>query len=176
VAALAALGGIDWPRQPIAAVDGGHFGWQEGHSATAGDMGQGWVARFGLLNLAMVKSLGVEGGVYAGTFTILPEKLSADHARRRFAEFSLFPAAWRDLALVVEADVPRAAAGNAFAAESIEVFDVYQGKGLPAGKKSLAFNLVFRSPHRTLIDEEVNAVFTRIQQEITADGKVAIRA
>lgn len=187
VAQLAAAAGIDFARQPLAASNGGYAGWQEGHSAAAGDIAHGWTARFGLLNLALVKSLGLEGKVYAGIFAILPEKVSAETARRRFSEFSLLPAAWRDLALVVDVATPsaevqktlaklaRAAVGNAFAVESVSVFDVYQGKGLPEGKKSLAFNLVFRSAERTLTDDEVNAAFTKIQQQITADGKIAVR-
>ena len=40
--------------------------------------------------------------------------------------------------------------------ESVAPFDVYQGKGLPEGKKSLAFTLVFRATDRTLTDDEVN--------------------
>ena len=48
-------------------VTGSYYGWQEGHSAAAGDHGaRGWTARFGLLNLALLGQLGVEGKVYAG--------------------------------------------------------------------------------------------------------------
>jgi phenylalanyl-tRNA synthetase beta chain len=46
------------------------------------------------------------------------------------------------------------------------VFDVYHGAGLPAGKKSLAFGLSFRSASRTLTDDEVNAAFQQAQDEI----------
>jgi phenylalanyl-tRNA synthetase beta chain len=186
VAALAAAAGIDLARQPLTAVDGAH-GWQAGHSACAGDITHGWSARFGLLNLALVKSLGLEGKVYAGVFTVLPEKLSGDATRRRFSEFSLFPAALRDLALVVDAATPaadvqkalaksaRAAVGNAFAVERVSVFDVYRGAGLPDGKKSLAFNLVFRSADRTLTDDEVNAAFTKLQEDVVKTGGWQIR-
>ena len=116
--------------------------------------------------------------MYAGCFAILPEKLSTDATRRRFSEFSLFPAALRDLALLVDtatsstevqkalAKSARAAVGNAFALEGVSVFDVYQGAGLPEGKKSLAFSLVFRSAERTLTDDEVNAVFTKLQDDL----------
>ncbi|HVS52184.1 MAG TPA: phenylalanine--tRNA ligase subunit beta [Opitutaceae bacterium] len=187
VAALAAAAGIDWWRLPVAST-AGLPGWQEGHAAAINDPGYSWSARFGLLNLALVKSLGVEGKVHGGCFAILPEKLSAAAARRRYSDFSLFPAALRDLALVVDAATPaadvqktlakiaRAAAGNAFAAESVEVFDVYSGKGLPEGKKSVAFALAFRSAERTLTDDEVNAAFAKIQQDIAADGKISVRA
>ena len=178
VTALAAAAGIDLARQPLVPVSGPYFGWQEGQSAAAGEMAHGWTARFGLLSLAMVKALGVEGKVYAGIFAILPEKLTAETTRRRYGDFSLLPAALRDLALVVDtavqadevrkslAKITRSAVGNAFTLESVEAFDVYQGKGLPEGKKSLAFSLVFRSAERTLTDDEVNAVFQKIQDEI----------
>jgi phenylalanyl-tRNA synthetase beta chain len=97
------------------------------------------------------------------------------------------PAALRDLALVVDAATPaadvqkalakiaRAAMGNAFAVESITVFDLYTGTGLPEGKKSLAFNLVFRAADRTLTDDEVNAVFQKIQSELETGTPYQIR-
>jgi phenylalanyl-tRNA synthetase beta chain len=126
----------------------------------------------------MVQSLGIAGKVYAGIFAILPEKLTADTARRRYAEFSLMPAALRDLALVVDEGVTadevrkslakfaRAAVGHAFGLERVEIFDVYRGAGLPEGKKSLAFSLVFRSAERTLTDAEVNAACLKVQDEV----------
>jgi phenylalanyl-tRNA synthetase beta chain len=187
VAALAGAAGVDFARQPLVAVTDA-AGWQAGQSAAAGDLRQGgWVARCGLLNLALVKQLGVEGKVYAGIFAILPEKLSGDATRRRYADFSLFPAALRDLALVVDAATPaidvqkaiakaaRAASGNGFAVERVSVFDVYTGTGLPEGKKSLAFNLVYRSAERTLTDDEVNAAFTKLQDELVKTSGWQIR-
>lgn len=187
VGVLAGMAGIDFERQMLAPASGPYFGWQEGHSALAGNMAQGWTARFGLINLAMVKALGIEGRVYGGVFSILPEKLSSALARRRYAEFSLFPPALRDLALVVDATLAagevrkqllkaaRQVVGNAFAVESVSVFDVYQGAGLPEGRKSLAFNLVFRSTERTLTDQEVNAAFQQIQDELGRNTDYVVR-
>ncbi len=186
VQALALAAGIDLSREPLAPATGPFDGWQEGHSAAAGTLRDGWVARFGLLNLAMVRSLGITGQVYAGVFALLPEKLPVGAARRRHKDFSLFPAALRDLALVVDTDAPsgeerralakiaRAAAGS-LSVEEVEVFDVYRGEGLPPGKKSLAFSFVFRSAERTLTDDEVNAVFQKIQRDITAATPYQIR-
>ncbi|MFZ5494561.1 MAG: phenylalanine--tRNA ligase subunit beta [Verrucomicrobiota bacterium] len=185
---LAAAAGVELAAQPLVPVTGAYWGWQEGHAAAAGEMQAGWTARFGLLNLAMVRAAGIEGRVWAGMFAILPEKLTAGAARRRYRNFSLFPAALRDLALVVDASrqaedvrqqllqAARAATGGAFAVESVTVFDVYQGAGLPGGKKSLAFALSFRSAERTLTDDEVNAAFAKIQQQIAADGSITVRA
>ncbi|MDB6170035.1 MAG: phenylalanyl-tRNA synthetase, beta subunit [Verrucomicrobia bacterium] len=187
IGALAAMAGVDLVRQALSPIAGPYYGWQEGQSATAGEMAQGWTARFGLLSLPMVTSMGVEGKVYAGIFAILPEKLTAETTRRRYVEFSLQPAAFRDLALVVDAAVhadevrkglakiTRTAVGGAFVLESVEAFDVYQGQGLPEGKKSLAFSLVFRSPERTLTDDEVNVVFQKIQDEVAKTTSWQIR-
>jgi phenylalanyl-tRNA synthetase beta chain len=56
----------------------------------------------------------------------------------------------------------RSGTGNAFAVESVTVFDLYQGKGLPEGRKSLAFSLEFSSAEKTLTDEETNEVIKNI--------------
>ncbi|HTX66319.1 MAG TPA: hypothetical protein VMD31_11150 [Opitutaceae bacterium] len=47
---------------------------------------------------------------------------------------------------------------------------------MPEGKKSLAFALVFRAADRTLTDDEVNAAFAKLQQDVTAGGRLSVRA
>ena len=185
---LARQAGIDLNAADLVPVRGAFWGWQEGHSAAAGEMKDGWTGRFGLLNLAMVRAAGVEGTVWAGMFAILPEKLTVAAEHRRYRPFSLFPSALRDIALVVDVarhaeevrgvllGIAQASTGATFAVEAVTVFDVYQGKGLPEGKKSLAYSLSFRSQERTLTDDEVNAAFTKIQQQIVADGSISVRA
>ncbi len=181
---LAALAGIDLSRQSFGPVSGPYLGWQEGHSAAAGEMEHGWTARLGLVSLSLAKSLGLEGKVYSGVFALLPEKITAETTRRRYMDFSLQPTALRDLALVVDEKTPagevrktllqlaRGATGNGFRVEKVEVFDVYRGPGLPEGKKSLAFSLAFRADDRTLTDEEVGTAFTKIQQALPATGYI----
>jgi phenylalanyl-tRNA synthetase beta chain len=185
---IAAHAGFDLARARLSPVRGAFWGWQEGHSASAGEMADGWTARFGLLNLSMVRAAGVEGAVWAGMFAILPSKLTLVTERRHYQPFSLYPAALRDLALVVDAarpagevrnillEVSQKTTGGTFAVEAVEVFDVYAGKGLPEGKRSLAFSLSFRSAERTLTDDEVNAAFAKILTNIAADGSMAVRA
>lgn len=187
-ATIAAHAGIELDRQPTALVTAAASpGWQEGHAATAGDIKHGWTSTFGLVSLAHLKALGIEGKVYAGFFAIVSERVTADADRRSYKPFSLQPAALRDLALVVPDTTPavevqkalakaaRAAVGNAFALEAVNVFDVYQGKGLPEGTKSLAYSLVFRASDRTLTDDEVNAVFAKIQDELVKTTGWSIR-
>jgi phenylalanyl-tRNA synthetase beta chain len=180
--------GVDLTREELVPVRGAYWGWQEGQSAAAGEMKNGWTVRFGLVNLSMVRSLGIEGKVWAGMFAVLPTKLKAAATHPRYRPFSLFPAALRDLALVVDASrhaedvrmalskLARSAVGPGFALEAVELFDVYQGKGLAEGKKSLAFSLSYRAPDRTLTDDEVNSAFTKLQQQIAVDGTMSVRA
>lgn len=78
-------------------------------------------------------------------------------------EFSTYPLAKEDVALVVAADVTsaqveaalREGAGDLL--ESVRLFDVYTGDQVGAGRKSLAFALRFRAPDRTLTEEETAA-------------------
>jgi phenylalanyl-tRNA synthetase beta chain len=187
VTALAAAAGVDLDREVLEPVTGPGFGWQAGHSVNAGSVEKGWIARFGLVNLSLLRTRGIEGSVLAGVFTILPERLAAPRSRLKYHELSPFPAALRDLALVVDTSaragdvrdaVARAsssAVGTSFTVESVALFDLYEGKGLPEGKKSLAFSLVFRSASRTLTDDEVNAVLLKVQDEIARTTPFQLR-
>lgn len=90
-----------------------------------------------------------------------------------------FPAVNRDLAVVVDSDIPvvnirnlmREAGGDLL--EDVELFDLYEGNQIPEEKKSLAFNLIFRSQEKTLTDKTVNKVFNQIldllKEEIGAE-------
>jgi phenylalanyl-tRNA synthetase beta chain len=185
--ALAAAAGIDLASEPLEPVSGPGFGWQAGQSVFVGSPDKGWVVRYGLVNLALLRARGIEGSVLACVVAVLPAHLAARAPRLKYREFSAFPSALRDLALVVDASaqagdvrfalagVAARAAGAAFAVEAVELFDLYEGKGLPEGKKSLAFSLVFRSAARTLTDDEVNAVLQRIRDEVARTTPYQLR-
>ncbi len=85
-----------------------------------------------------------------------------------YREISRFPAVTRDIALVVGQEQPvqpllDALLGKAAAiVRGIELFDVYHGKGLVEGKKSLAFRIVMQDTQRTLSDGEVEATVTEL--------------
>ncbi len=76
---------------------------------------------------------------------------------------SRFPPVVRDMALVVDSGVEAQALLDAMAAEKpaivrqVGLFDLYQGQGLPSGKKSLAFRVVMQDTERTLTDAEADA-------------------
>jgi phenylalanyl-tRNA synthetase beta chain len=80
----------------------------------------------------------------------------------------LHPAVYQDIALIVDAATPAAEVHAAIMEaggellEDARLFDVYQGDPIPAGKKSLAYNLTYRAPDRTLKDDEVAKVHAKI--------------
>lgn len=186
LAVLASNAGVNLEALRVEPVAATAAGWQPGHSATFGKLTDGCEARCGLINLEMLRKLGLAGGVVGGMLYLLPEKVAEARPRPKFKPISLFPAALRDIALVVDAGSPaetvrrdvakaaRAAAGK-LPLENVRLFDVYQGQGLPEGKKSLAFSLVYRAGDRTLTDDEVNAAFQKTQDELAKNAAYAIR-
>jgi len=81
---------------------------------------------------------------------------------------SRFPPVRRDLAVVVDEQVPTQALVDAMLSvkpacvEAIQVFDVYRGAALPKGKKSLAFLVLMQDTQRTLTDAEVDAAMGQL--------------
>jgi len=57
----------------------------------------------------------------------------------------------------------------------VELFDVYIGKGMPAGKKSLALHILYQSAERTLSDEEVATIHDRVSQVLGKKFGAVIR-
>jgi phenylalanyl-tRNA synthetase beta chain len=97
---------------------------------------------------------------------------------RLFEGLPRYPAVQRDLAFVVPDEVPAAeierlvsAAGGELLVQTA-LFDVYQGKPVPRGHRSLAYALSFRSRERTLTDEEVDAACQRIVLALREVGAV----
>jgi phenylalanyl-tRNA synthetase beta chain len=91
---------------------------------------------------------------------------------RQLASLPKFPPADRDLAVVVEEsllsekikDKIKQLGGELV--ENITLFDVYRGKQIPAGKKSLAYSICYRSQEKTLTDEEVDEVHRKVISEL----------
>ena len=59
--------------------------------------------------------------------------------------------------------------------ESVSLFDLYRGAQVPAGKKSLAFNLVLRAPDRTLTDAEADSLVGAVVERLRASYHAEIR-
>jgi phenylalanyl-tRNA synthetase beta chain len=95
--------------------------------------------------------------------------LAAVPERFAYRPVSPFPAAKRDIAVVVPADLPaeqvlreiRTAGGPLLV--RVELFDLYTGPGLPPDTKSLAFALTYQAPDRTLSDKEITKIHEKIE-------------
>ena len=108
--------------------------------------------------------------------------LTIGHKNRTFVAFSRFPAATRDVALVVADAVKagdveavlREAAGPL--AERVELFDRFVGGAIPAGHASLAFHVVYRSREKTLTDVEVDTQHALVVEAAKAKFGATLRA
>jgi phenylalanyl-tRNA synthetase beta chain len=92
-----------------------------------------------------------------------PLLAAATAGEEDYEDVTTFPAATRDLAVVIPTEVPAAEvratvlSSGGELLRSAEVFDLFEGEQLGEGRKSLALSLSFRAPDRTLTDEEVSA-------------------
>ncbi|MEI2617973.1 MAG: hypothetical protein V9F06_10130 [Thermomicrobiales bacterium] len=88
----------------------------------------------------------------------------------------------QDFAVVVDADTPASAVWQAIAdgarplASDITLFDIYRGRGIGEGKKSLAYRVTFSAPDRQLAEHEVERIRGRITQNLTKRVKGILRA
>ena len=90
----------------------------------------------------------------------------------QFRSISRFPSIRRDLAVVVDEAIAvdelravvRSAAGELL--QELVIFDVYQGKGIESGRKSIAFGLILQDSSRTLTDKDTEALVARVTQRL----------
>ncbi|GAA0075807.1 phenylalanine--tRNA ligase subunit beta [Clostridium sp. CTA-5] len=91
---------------------------------------------------------------------------------RKYKALPKFPAVTRDIALLVDDEVLvqeidqtiRKAGGNIV--EKVELFDIYKGKQIPEGKKSIAYAIAYRDENKTLTDKEVNKTHDKILRSL----------
>ena len=92
---------------------------------------------------------------------------------------SVYPAAVEDLALIVDGDTPAGDLASAIGAnglvEAVQLFDIYEGNQIPAGKKSLAFRVYYRSPDRTLTDRDVEKARRGIVRRLESQFQATLR-
>lgn len=98
-----------------------------------------------------------------------------------YADISKFPAVKRDLALLLDKNILFDQIEKvAYKAErkllkEVSLFDVYEGKNLPEGKKSYAVNFVLQDEEKTLNDKQIDAVMSKIQKSLEDDLDAKLR-
>lgn len=107
--------------------------------------------------------------------------LSLGNKRPSYRAWSKFPSLHRDLALLLPRDVLASEIMAAIIAadpaliQDVQIFDRYEGQGVPAGQQSLAFSLVLQSSEKTLDDETVNELIKRVLAEVGRICPVSLR-
>ncbi len=144
----------------------GHPYLHPGRQAEAMVNGQ-VLAALGEVHPDVAEEYGIGGRVYVAEID-LAALLQVDTPRVLYKALPRFPAVERDLALTCPEELPvaeiekwiRSAGGKLL--ESVELFDVYQGAQILAGKKSVAYALRFRAADRTLSDEDIDPCMNKI--------------
>jgi phenylalanyl-tRNA synthetase beta chain len=143
-------------------------------------MGESCIGSIGEMHPGVLEALALREQVFVFEldFDLLT---SYANPKVQFRPFSRQPAVFRDIALIVDENIP---AGKIYDTvlsfdnkliTDIAVFDVFRGGSLPPGTKSLAFRIKFQSPERTLTDAEVNKIHDRLVSCITRETGAQLR-
>jgi phenylalanyl-tRNA synthetase beta chain len=138
---------------------------------------------FGELHPSIAAAFDLKGSAVAFEVFLdaIPEPKTKGKARSAFAP-SPYPAVERDFAFVVDAavaadDVLKAAKGvDRVLIERADVFDVYEGKGVAEGKKSLAISVRLQPRDKTLTDAEIEAIAQKIVAAVTKTTGATLRS
>jgi phenylalanyl-tRNA synthetase beta chain len=173
--AFAVLSAAGAPMQALQVVPGGPNWLHPGRSGTLQIGPQNVLGYFGELHPRALEALGAEGFVIAFEVILdrMPEAKQKPTRAKPVLELSPFQPVSRDFALIVDrgvraGDIVRAAQGaDRKLITDVTVFDVYEGKGIDEGKKSIAIAVMIQPREKTLTDQEIEAVAAKIVTEVT---------
>ncbi|CEA15021.1 Phenylalanine-tRNA ligase beta subunit [Fermentimonas caenicola] len=127
---------------------------------------------FGVVSKAIRKSFDIESEVFFAELNWDLLMKDSEKHKVQFFEISRFPEVSRDLALLIDKSVTFAQIEQvALKSErkllkNVVLFDVYEGKNLPEGKKSYAVNFIIQDEEKTLTDKQIDKVMSKIQQNL----------
>jgi phenylalanyl-tRNA synthetase beta chain len=181
--ALALLGALGVPQRNVQIVAGGPAWAHPGRSGTLQFGPKKIIGYFAELHPKTLEALGAEGPLVAAEI-ILDEipapKLKPTKVKERLSLSDFMPVE-RDFAFVVDraasaADIVKAAeAADHALVSDISVFDVYEGAGIPDGKKSIAIAVTLQPREHTLTDAEIDAVAEKIIAEVARKTGAELR-
>lgn len=142
--------------------------------------GETLLGTFGTIHPLVAKKYGFTGEVLAAELS-MDALCGASDAVKLYQPLPKFPASTRDIAVLVDDTVPAAsmqkaiekAAGSIL--ESVKLFDIYKGKGIPAGKKSAAYSMSMRAADRTLTDEECDSAMKKAIAALESEFGAVLR-
>jgi phenylalanyl-tRNA synthetase beta chain len=182
--ALAVVAAAGAPMQALQIIPGGPGWLHPGRSGTIQIGPQNILGYFGELHPRALEALHADGPLMA--FEVILDRIPAAKQRPTRAkpvlELSAFQPVSRDFAFIVDrkvraADIVRAAQGvDKKLITDVGVFDVYEGKGIDDGKKSIAIAVTLQPREKTMTDEEIDAVGAKIVAEVTKKTGGTLRA
>ena len=175
---LEALLGLGGRQHAVAFRAAEHPALHPGQSAQVllEDQQIGWL---GMLHPRLEKSLAFDQRVFLFHLELAP---LLQRVVARFRPLSKFPRVRRDLALVVDQAVSAKQVADGVRAidsqlvREIVLFDVYQGKGVDPGKKSVAVGLILQDDDETLTDARIDSLMTRVVEHLQNELKATLRA
>jgi phenylalanyl-tRNA synthetase beta chain len=163
------------PAQAMQVVPGGPSWLHPGRSGTIQIGPQNVLGYFGELHPRALEALDAEGPLVA--FEVILERIPDPKARPTRAkpqlELSAFQPVSRDFAFMVDTnvkagDIVRAAQNvDRKLITGVTVFDIYEGKGIEDGKKSIAIAVTLQPRDKTMTDEEIDATGKKIVVEVS---------
>jgi phenylalanyl-tRNA synthetase beta chain len=181
--AFAVLAAAGAPMQALQIVPGGASWLHPGRSGTIQIGPQNVLGYFGELHPRTLEALRADGPVIA--FEVILDRIPAAKQKPTRAkpvlELSAFQPVSRDFAFTVDrgvkaGDIVRAAQGaDKQLITAVTVFDVYEGKGIDDGKKSVAIAVTIQPREKTLTDQEIDAVAAKIVAEVNKKTGGALR-
>ena len=173
--AFAVLAAAGAPMQALQVAPGGPAWFHPGRSGAIQIGPQNVLGHFGELHPRTLAALGAEGPIMAFELILerIPEPKAKPTKAKPVLELSPFQPVTRDFAFIVGRDVK---AGDLVRAAqnvdkklitAVDVFDVYEGKGIDPDKKSIAIAVTLQPREKTMTDEEIDALASKIVAEVT---------
>ncbi|MDY6205484.1 MAG: phenylalanine--tRNA ligase subunit beta [Prevotella sp.] len=139
------------------------------------------LAEMGIVAAKQQKAAGIDNPVYYADLNWTALMKATRKSKVLYKEISKYPAVSRDLALLLDNDVDFVKIEEiAYQTEkrilkSVELFDVYEGKNLPEGKKSYAVNFILQDEQKTLNDAQIEAVMNKLIANLKAKLNAELR-
>jgi phenylalanyl-tRNA synthetase beta chain len=174
VEALLALTGA---RDRFSIVPGSHPALHPGQTARLECDGQP-VGLLGMLHPSLAARLDIAGNAFLFELDLMPLSIGAIP---KHASISRFPGIRRDIAILVDEAVTYAAVAECIRATETELlrdlvlFDVYTGKNIESGRKSLALGLILQASSQTLTDDVIEDTVRRILARLSSDFGAQLR-
>ena len=127
------------------------------------------LVEFGIVNKKILKHFGITQEVIYADFNWDNVINMAKHNRIKFKDIPKYPEVRRDFALLLDDNITFEAIDTIAKQtekqllKDVDLFDVYQGKNLPTGKKSYAVSFILQDEHNTLTDKQIDKIMNKLQ-------------